>query len=263
MGMAKKHLVVIGDPRSMAEVPDESVQLVATSPPVFEIKESFDDFNDYLEEIQLAFRECYRVLEKGRYICVNVCDIVSRESKYPIPAHYVLLLQRAGFEYRDDIIWRKPRTSGRRFGVFVQHPYPMYYFPNNVLGHILVLRKGEFDYKNLTDEDKRQAAINMGEARRRWNSDIWDMRWEVKNPGDPEHPIIFPDELPEALIRLYTYQGETVLDPFLGSGTTVRVAAGLDRRSIGYAADRSVLPLIRQAPGIAPDDVEVIEKEVF
>ena len=122
MGMEKNHLVVIGDPRSMAEVPDESVQLIATSPPVFEIGASLDGFKDYLEELQLAFRECYRVLEKGRYICVNVCDIVSRESKYPIPAHYVLLLQRAGFEYRDDIIWRKPRTSGKRFGVFVEHP---------------------------------------------------------------------------------------------------------------------------------------------
>jgi len=138
----------------------------------------------------------------------------------------------------------------------------MYYFPNNVLGHILVLRKGKFDYKQISDDERRQAAIDMGEARRRWNSDIWDMRWEVKNPGDPEHPVIFPDELPEALIRLYTYEGETVLDPFLGSGTTTRVAAGLDRKSIGYVTDRSVLPRL-QVSSIAPDDIEVIEKEVF
>ena len=255
--MGNKHLVVIHDPRSMAEVPDESVQLIATSPPVFEIKESFDDLKDYLEELRLTFKECYRVLERGRYICVNVCDIVSRESKYPIPAHYVLLLQRAGFEYRDDIIWRKPKTSGKRFGVFVEHPYPMYYFPNNVLGHILVLRKGEFDYKNLTDEDKLRAAVDLGEARRRWNSDIWDMRWEVKNPGNSEHPIVFPDELPEALIRLYTFEGETVLDPFLGSGTVTRVAASMGRKSIGYAPDRSCLPSL----GIVPGGLETIEQK--
>ncbi len=132
----------------------------------------------------------------------------------------------------------------------------MYYFPNNVLGHILVLRKGEFDYKSLTDEDKLRAAIDLGEARRRWNSDIWDMRWEVKDPGDPEHPIVFPDELPEALIRLYTFEGETVLDPFLGSGTVTRVAASMGRKSIGYAPDRSCLPSL----GIIPGGLEVIEQ---
>lgn len=244
MGMGNNHLVVIGDPRHMAEVPDESVQLVATSPPLFDLEASFEGFDKYLKEMQLVFRECYRVLEKGRCICVNVCDVMSRQFKYPIPAHYALLLQRAGFEYRDDIIWRKPRTT-----------YPMYYFPNNVLGHIIIMRKGKFDCKQLFDEDKHQASVSMEEARHRWSTDLWNMHWEAKNKeNDASTP--FPEELPEALIRLYTYEGETVLDPFLLSGTTTKAAASMGRKSIAYAPDRSRLPLL----GIIPDGLEIIEQ---
>ena len=271
--MEKDHHVVIGDSRHMTEVPDSSVQLIVTSPPYFDVKDygaenigSLDDFNEYLQEMQTVFRECYRVLEKGRYICVNICDIISHECKYPIPAHYVLLLQRAGFDYREDIIWRKPSGIGakkgsgaaKRFGLFIQHPYPMYYFPNNIFEHILVLRKGRFDYKQVSAEEKKQATVDIEEAKRRWNSDIWDMHPETKNQYNREtHPAMFPEELPEALIRLYTYEGETVLDPFLGSGTTTKVAASLDRRSIGYELNRSYLPLIRQKSNIAPNELKV------
>ncbi len=271
--MEKNHLVVIGDSRHMTEVPDSSVQLIVTSPPYFDVKDygaenigSLDDFNEYLQEMQSVFRECYRVLEKGRYICVNICDIISHECKYPIPAHYVLLLQRAGFDYREDIIWRKPSGIGakkgsgaaKRFGLFIQHPYPMYYFPNNIFEHILVLRKGKFDYKQVSQEEKKQATVDIEEAKRRWNSDIWDMHPETKNQYNREtHPAMFPEELPEALIRLYTYEGETVLDPFLGSGTTTKVAASLDRRSIGYELNRSYLPLIRQKSNIAPNQLKI------
>jgi site-specific DNA-methyltransferase (adenine-specific) len=271
--MEKQHLVVVGDSRHMAEVPDSSVHLIVTSPPYFDVKDyglenigSLDDFDDYLREMEAVFRECYRVLEKGRYICVNICDVISHECKYPIPAHYVILLQRAGFEYREDIIWRKPigvgrnrnGGAGKRFGVFIQHPYPMYYFPNNVFEHILILRKGRFDYKQVRDEDKEQAAIEIEEAKRRWCSDIWEMHPETKNQYmQLSHPAMFPEELPEALIRLYTYKGETVLDPFLGSGTTTKVAESLGRRSIGYELNRSFLPLIREKTGIAPNDLKI------
>ena len=277
MGMDPKHLVVIGDSRRMTKVPDDSVQLIVTSPPYFDVKDygqenigSLEDFNEYLQEMQFVFRECYRVLEKGRYICVNICDIISHKYKYPIPAHYVLLLQRAGFDYREDIIWRKPSGVGgkgagsgaaKRFGVFMQHPYPMYYFPNNIFEHILVMRKGKFDYKSVSEEDKREAGIDVDEAKRRWNSDVWDMCPETKNQYNREsHPAMFPEELPEAFIRLYTYEGETVLDPFLGSGTTMKVAEGLNRRSIGYELNKDYLPLIRRKSGIAPHDLKIIHQ---
>jgi len=274
--MEPNHLVVIGDSRKMVEVSSESVQLVVTSPPYFNVKDygienigSIDDFHEYLQNVQQVFDECYRVLENGRYMCVNICDIISGDRKYPIPANYVAMLQRSGFEYREDLIWRKPSGIGakggggasKRFGVFVQHPFPMYYFPNNIFEHILVFRKGRFDYKKITFEDKQRAAVDLGEAKTRWSSDIWDMTPETKNQYSKDsHPAMFPEELPEALIRLYTYPGETVLDPFLGSGTTSKVAAQLDRRSIGYEVNPAYLGLIRRKSGIAPKDLKLINQ---
>ena len=277
--MEPKHLVVIGDSRNMREVKDESVQLVVTSPPYFNVKDygtenigSINDFHEYLLEMQRVFSECYRVLEKGRYCCINICDIISHEAKYPIPAHYVLLLQRAGFEYREDIIWRKPAGVGakagagaaKRFGLFIQHPYPMYYFPNNIFEHILVFRKGKFDYKKVSLEEKERAEVDIEMAKELWNSDVWDMVPETKNQYTQDnHPAMFPEELPEAFIRLYTFEGETVLDPFLGSGTTTKVAASLGRRSVGYELNPDYLPLIRKKSGIAPHDLRIVfQKEV-
>ncbi len=272
--METKQLVVIGDSRKMAEVADESVQLVVTSPPYFNVKDygqnnigSINDFHEYLQEMQLVFDECYRVLEKGRYCCVNICDIISGEEKYPIPAHYVLMLKRSGFQYREDIIWRKPSGVGakgssgaaKRFGLFLQRPYPMYYFPNNIFEHILVFRKGKFDYKKVGFEEKLRSAVDIELAKNRWNSDIWEMCPETKNQySDASHPAMFPEELPEALIRLYSFEGETVLDPFLGSGTTTKVAASLNRRSIGYELNPDYLPLIKRKSNIAPHELKIV-----
>ena len=131
------HKIIIGNSQYMREVDGQSVQLVVTSPPYFDVKDYGDDrgnigaissYNQYLVAMKRVFYECYRVLEEGRYICVNICDVISHKYKYPIPAHYVLLLQRAGFDYREDIIWRKPSGVGangaggaaKRFGVFMQ-----------------------------------------------------------------------------------------------------------------------------------------------
>lgn len=271
----EKHLIVIGDSRRMKEVNDNSVNLIVTSPPYFNVKDygvqnigSTNDYFEYLKMMQSVFDECYRVLSPGRYICVNISDVISGQEKYPIPAQYVHLLQRAGFTYREDIIWKKPNGvgangdgAGKRFGVFVQHPYPMYYFPNSVFEHILVFRKGKFDYKKVSEEDKQQAEIDLEEAKTRWSSDIWEMHPETKNQYNRDsHPAMFPEELPEAFIRLYTYPGEVVLDPFLGSGTTTKVAKQLGRKSIGYEINRQFLPLIRRKANIPPTELEIIKQ---
>jgi site-specific DNA-methyltransferase (adenine-specific) len=261
MGMENKHLVVIGDARHMDEVPDESVQLIATSPPCFDMSKergdstSPDSFCEYLNRMQLVFNECFRTLENGRYICVNACDATGG---HPTSAHYFLLLRRAGFEYREDILWREPSAQGRagmgkRPGLLMRGSSSM--LQENAVGHILVLRKGGFDCKKLSEEEKEQAAIDIGEARRHWSSDarpVW-----LEEPGDQPR-LTFPEDILEVLIRLYTCEGETVLDPFLGSGTSAKAAAGLRRRSISYEPNRSCLPLVMQRSGIAPGDMEVI-----
>jgi len=249
MDMEKDHLVVISNPRNMPEVPDNSVQLVIASPPYFDMNDersgSAGYFAGHLEEMQLAFNECFRVLQAGRHICVNVCDVVGRGCAHPYPAHYVLMLQRAGFEYRDDIVWRKPTAEGaaRRQALFIQHPCPQYYFPNDILAHILVLRKGKQDTRKVAMADLRQARLDIGEAGK-------------QNGGHGSLPC----GIAETLIKLYTCEGETVLDPFLGDGTTAAAAASLGRKSVSYGPDRSRLPSILQRAGIAPDRIGIIEQ---
>jgi len=257
MGMANNHLVVIGNPRRMLELADNSVQLVVTNPPYFdmggcgECAGSLDDFNDYLNDMQLVFSECHRVLEDGGIICVNVCDVLNYRCKCPIPAHYSLILRRAGFEYRDDLVWRKPAgtEAGLRAGIFIRHPSPLVYSPSNILGHVLVLRKGNFTRKAPGRAERQQAMFEIRAMMRLRSQDSGDLR-----------PSLYPRELAEALIGLYSHCGETVLDPFIGSGTTMKAAAALERRSIGYLPSRSRLPSIAQGSRIAPEDMKIIEQ---
>ncbi|MCX6771303.1 MAG: site-specific DNA-methyltransferase [Candidatus Micrarchaeota archaeon] len=257
MGMEKPHLVVIGNPRRMPELTDNSVQLIVTNPPYFdmggcgECAGTVDDFNDYLKDMQLAFFECHRVLEDGGIICVNVCDVVNYRCKCSLPVHYALLLQRAGFEYRDDLIWRKPAGSeaGLQTGIFIQHSSPLSYSPSNILGHVLVLRKGNFTRKAPGRAERQQAMFEIRAI----------MRLRSQDRGVLQ-PSLYPRELAETLIELYSHKGETVLDPFLGSGTTAKAAATLDRRSIGYQPDRSRLPSITKGSRIAPEGVRIIEQ---
>ena len=105
----------------------------------------------------------------------------------------------------------------------------------------------------LVDREIREKSKMTTEE---WNQ-YFSGHWNFAGEKQGKHLAMFPEELPEALIRLYTYEGETVLDPFLGSGTTTKVAASLDRRSIGYELNRSFLPLIRQKSGIAPHDLKI------
>ncbi len=251
-----RHQIVIGDAFNMAELDDESIQLVVTSPPYFNVKDygtenigSIDSYAEYLRSLRQVFQECYRVLAKGRYACVNISDVHSGGKKYPIHAHCISILQRCGFKYVDNIIWKKPAGrssracsgSAKRFGTLIQHPYPMYYYPNNTYEHILVFRKGDFDYKTITHDQKEDSKIDIQYARLHWNTDIWEMMPETRK----NHPAMFPEALPKALIQLYSFKEEAVLDPFLGSGTTMRAAKLLDRSCIGYEINEDYLGIIK------------------
>lgn len=268
-----KHLVVIGDSFSMCELKDSSIQLIVTSPPYFNVKNyeienigSIDSYSLYLKSLRQIFQECYRVLEDGRYICVNISDVTSNKAKYPIPAHCISILQRCGFKYIDDIIWKKPsgrkrgKCSGaaKRFGLLIQHPYPMYYYPNVVYEHILIFRKGDFDFKKLTYNQKQKSKIDIGYARLHWSTNIWEMMPETRT----NHPAMFPQALPDALIKLYSFKGDTILDPFLGSGTTTKAARDLRRNSVGYEINIGYLETIKSKVGYHedPDSFQIIKR---
>ncbi len=239
----------------MHELPDNSIHLVVTSPPYFNAPFDYPDlfrtYDDFLDLITQVSKEVYRVVANGRIACFVTDDMLVRGEKYPVVADVTRLMQQAGFRYRDKIVWVKPKgytRISRRSGVLLQHPYPMYFYPDNIQESILIFQKGRFDYnfqKKILIK-KEESRIDVGQFNREeWNLSVWRITNVLPKPGRIEEGIAaFPDELPNRIIRLFSFQGETVLDPFVGSGTTLKVSNSLGRYSIGYEIDRELRPII-------------------
>ncbi len=252
------HRLIIGSCEKMSEIEDQSVHLMVTSPPYFNAPFDYEDlypnYATYLELVSAFARETFRVLDEGRIAVVNTDDMLVNGEKYPIVADTTKIFQDAGFRYRDRIIWKKPdgylRIS-RRSGVLLQNPYPMYYYPDNLLESILIFQKGKFIYKSKSDSEREQSKINKKEFQENgWYKTLWNMTNVLPNSKLEKNIAAFPQELPYRIIQLFSYKGETVLDPFLGSGTTMKVARDLGRNSIGYEILAKNEQVIRQKLGI-------------
>jgi len=198
-------------------------------------------------------KEVFRVLKEGRIAVLNIDDMLVDGEKFPIVADATKIFQDAGFRYRDRIIWKKPdgylRIS-RRSGVLLQNPYPMYFYPDNLLESILIFQKGKFDYRSIPKEVKEASKIDLKEfTNNKWYMTLWEMTNVL--PGSPLEKEIaaFPEELPYRIIKLFSYVGETVLDPFVGSGTTMKIARLLERNSIGIEIKKSLIPIIKKKLG--------------
>jgi DNA modification methylase len=271
------HKIIFGDCRVMKEIPDKSVHLVVTSPPYFnapfDYPGLFKEYNEYLDMISTVARELKRVLALGRIACFVTQDVRINGKLYPVAADIVRKMIDAGFYYRDRIIWRKPEgyiRISRRSGVIIQHPYPMYFYPDNLFEEILILQNGEYQYPKIGPEQK-SSQINLSELNEgKWYLSVWDITNVLPFKGRPEEGIAaFPEEIPKRLIKLFTYVGETVLDPFLGSGTTMKVAKRLGRNSYGYEIDLELKNIVLKKVGFTQttltdatmDKIEVIERE--
>jgi DNA modification methylase len=262
-------LVFFGDLRKMTskEVADGEVSLIVTSPPYFnapfDYPDLFPSYEDYLDLIRSFASQSRRVLGRGR-ICAIVTDDMlvkegggSRGRKYPIVADTTRVFLDEGFLYRDKITWVKPAgytRISRRSGVVLQHPYPMYFYPDNIQESILLFQNGEFDYSHLKDAPRKileSSKIDTVQLNKeRWNLTVWNITNVLPTPGRVEEGIAaFPEEIPRRLIKLFTMVGETVLDPFTGSGTTLKVARELGRKGIGYEIDLELKWVIREKLG--------------
>lgn len=255
--MGTHHLLIIGSATSMREIDDESVHLMITSPPYFnapfDYKGLFSSYESYLRMINEFAKETYRVLKKGRIAVVNIDDMLIDGEKFPIVADVTKIFQEVGFRYRDRIIWKKPdgylRIS-RRSGVLLQNPYPMYFYPDNLLESILIFQKGKFNYSDIPKNLKEESMIDKKEfLDGKWYSTLWEIVNVLPNSPLEKDIAAFPEELPYRIIKLFSYKGETVLDPFVGSGTTMKVARKLSRNSIGIEINRSLIPVIRKKLG--------------
>lgn len=251
------HKLIIGNCMSMQEIEDESIHLMITSPPYFnapfDYKGLFKNYEQYLGVLNRVAKEVFRVLKKGRIAVVNIDDMLVNGEKFPIVADVTKIFQNAGFRYRDRIIWKKPdgylRIS-RRSGVLLQNPYPMYFYPDNLLESILIFQKGKFDYRSIPKEVREKSKIDIEEfLNNKWYMTLWEMTNVLPGSTLEREIAAFPEELPYRIIKLFSYVGETVLDPFVGSGTTMKVARQLGRNSIGIEIKKSLIPIIKKKVG--------------
>ncbi|MFX1363252.1 MAG: DNA-methyltransferase [Promethearchaeota archaeon] len=276
--MTTQHRVIFGNCKDMSELDNDSVHLMVTSPPYynapFDYPGLFKDYNDFLGLIRAFAKELYRVLAPGRIAVFITDDMLVNSEKYPIVADITRIMLENGFRYRDKIVWKKPEgytRISRRSGVLVQHPYPMYFYPDNLQESIIIFQKGKFDYsyvKKLPPETREASRINLEEFREdKWNLTVWEITNVLPLPGRLEEGIAaFPEDIPRRLIKLFTFVGETVLDPFLGSGTTIKVAKQLKRNSIGYEVDlelkSAIMEKIEYGQSTLTDDkIEIKERK--
>lgn len=262
----------------MHEIPDNSVHLVVTSPPYynapFDYPGLFKDYDEYLSLIRDVAKELRRVLAEGRIACFVTQDVRIHGKLHSVPADIVRIMQKEGFIYRDRIIWRKPEgyiRISRRSGVLIQHGLPMYFYPDNIYEEILILQNGRFDYgyiKKLDPHILERSKIDLVRFQEeKWYLSVWDIINVLPTEGRLEEGIAaFPEEIPRRLIKLFSFAGETVLDPFLGSGTTTKVAKELGRNSYGYEVDLELKPIILKKIGyyqkglINDFKIEIIER---
>lgn len=247
--------IIFGNCQNMKELDDNSVHLVVTSPPYFnapfDYPDLFESYVQFLELIRNTAKELKRVVDEGRIVALVVDDTLIKGEKYPVVADITKLFTEQGFKYRDKIVWVKPEgyiRISRRSGVLLQHPYPMYYYPDNIQESILIFQNGNFDYKSIPNELKEESKIDLNKYQKeKWYLSVWDITNVLPFNNRLEKGIAaFPDEIPYRLVTLFSYKGETVLDPFMGSGTTIKVALNLDRRAVGYEIDLELLSVVKE-----------------
>jgi len=269
--MTTYHKLIIGNCMNMEEISDETAHLMVTSPPYFnapfDYKNLFKNYEQYLGVLRRVAKEIYRVLKDGRIAVLNIDDMLVKGEKFPIVSDATKIFIDAGFRYRDRIIWKKPdgylRIS-RRSGVVLQNPFPMYFYPDNLLESIIIFQKGKFDYKNISKEIREKSKIDIKEfSNNKWYTTLWEMTNVLPGSALEKDIAAFPEELPYRIIKLFSYQGETVLDPFLGSGTTMKIARLLGRNSIGIEIKKSLIPIIKKKVGFDEQSDLYLKEDTF
>jgi DNA modification methylase len=237
------------------KVPNNSVALVVTSPPYFagkQYEEELDrdgvpsSYGEYLDLLTAVFTECERVLEPGGRIAVNVANL-GRKPYRSLSADVIEILQKLGFLLRGEVIWQKAEGAGGNcaWGSFKSATNPVL---RDVTERVIIASKGRFDRARSVQQRQAEglpfeSTINNDEFLEA-TLDVWKM--PAESAKRVNHPAPFPVALPERLIRLYTFKDDVVLDPFMGSGTTLVAAAKLGRRFLGFDLDPSYVEIARQ-----------------
>lgn len=251
-----EHKIIFGDSRSLNKIKDKSVQLIITSPPYWQLKDygaedqiGFNDsYEEYINNLNLVWKECYRVLSDGCRLCINIGDQFARSVYYgrykviPIRTEIIRFCETLGMDYMGAVIWQKTTTMNTSGGGAVMGSFP---YPRNGILKIdyefILLFKKLGNAPKPTPRQKEQSAMTKEE----WGQ-YFSSHWYFNGVKQTEHLAMFPEELPKRLIKMFSFVGETVFDPFVGSGTTSLAAKNLGRNSVGYEINKEFLPIIRE-----------------
>jgi DNA modification methylase len=276
--MQTQHKIILGNSQQMSELADGSVQLMVTSPPYpmiqmwdtqfcqtdQKIAQLFEALNanpseDAVIKIYAAMHEnlakvwaeTYRVLIDGGIAAINIGDatrsINSKFSLFPNHSKIIEHCQKIGFATLPYILWKKPTTKPhyKGKGAFLGSGFlPPNAYVTLDCEFILLFRKGNLRKFPPHDKVRYESAFTKAQ-RDEWFSQIWTLKGTRQTADELERrTAAYPDEIAERLIKMFSIKGDTVLDPFLGSGTTMKVAMQNERNSVGYEADKNLLPVI-------------------
>lgn len=251
-----EHKIVFGDSRSLNLIEDKSVQLIITSPPYWQLKDYGTEdqigfnhsYEEYINNLNLVWKECYRVLSDGCRLCINIGDQFARSVYYgrykviPIRTEIVRFCESLGMDYMGAIIWQKATTMNTSGGGAIMGSFP--YPRNGILKmdyEFILLFKKLGNSPKPTAKQKAESQITKEE----WNQ-YFSSHWHFNGVKQFGHIAMFPEELPKRLIKMFSFVGETVFDPFVGSGTTSLAAKNLGRNSIGYEINKDFESIIKE-----------------
>ncbi len=243
-------LLYHADARDMSFIPDKSIHLVLTSPPYFNLKEYrkgknqlgiLENYQDFINELEKVWKECYRVLVPGgRIVCVTG-DVCLSRRKYgrhvviPLHSDIVVSCRKIGFDNLNPILWHKISNANFEANInssILGKPYEPNAIIKNDIEYILMERKPG-GYRKPTEQQRTKSKIDKKDFQN-WFRQIWEMPGASTKNG---HPAPFPLELASRLVKMFSFVDDTVLDPFCGSGTTMLAAINNERNSIGVETE--------------------------
>ncbi len=281
--MHTEHKIILGNSQQMPELAHGSIQLMVTSPPYPMIKmwdtlfaeadpriadlwqkldvdcqeetvtQIYDAMHDYLRKV---WQETYRVLVDGGIACINIGDatrsVNGKFQLYPNHSRITELCEKIGFTTLPYILWKKPTTKPKYKGkgAFLGSGFlPPNAYVTLDCEFILLFRKGSLRKFPPHDQTRYDSAFTKPQ-RDEWFSQIWTLKGTRQTASQLERrTAAYPDEIADRLIKMFSIKGDTVLDPFIGSGTTTKVAMQNERNSVGYETDPELLPIISKRIG--------------